>query len=85
MKIKTEKLSKGETAEVNWVMNFPLQAGTYSFSVGVANRGFDWGSFEEYLFLSHEVNIITVISNSQSIIYSGIFNMIPEVDVVYKF
>ena len=62
-------------------MNFPLQAGTYSFSVGVANKGFDRGSFDEYLFLIHDVDIIKVISNSQSITYSGIFNMKPEVDV----
>lgn len=85
MKMKPEKISKNQIAEVTWAMYFPLQAGTYSFSVGVANKGYDRGSFEEYLFLSHEVDIITVISNSQSITYSGIFNMIPEVDVIYKF
>jgi lipopolysaccharide transport system ATP-binding protein len=83
MKMRPEKISGNQIAEVNWVMNFPLHEGTYSFSVGVANKGYDRGSFEEYLFLSHEVDIITVISNSQSITYSGFFNMKPGVDVIY--
>jgi ABC-type polysaccharide/polyol phosphate transport system ATPase subunit len=80
MKMKTEKLSKGQFAKIEWVMDCPLYAGTYSFSVGIANRGFNIGSFEEYLFLGHDVEIIKVLSNSQSILYSGVFNMKPLVD-----
>jgi len=79
MKIKTEKLSKGQIAKVKWVMNFPLYTGTYSFSVGVANRGFDIGYFEEYLLLIHEVDIIQVLSKQDAIVYAGIFNIHPTV------
>ena len=77
MNQKTEKLSKGQIAKIEWIMNFPLYAGTYTFSVGVANRGFNFGSFEEYLLLCHDVEIIKVLSNSQSILYSGVFNLKP--------
>jgi len=79
MKLNTEKLSSGQIVKIEWVMDFPLSPGTYTFSVGVANRGFNIGSFEEYLLLSHDVEIIKVLSNSQSISYLGIFNMKPHV------
>lgn len=81
MKMKPERLSKGQIARVEWSMDFPLSPGTYSFSVGVANRGFDKGSFEEYPLLVHDVDIIKVLSNSKSIFYSGIFNMKSTVSI----
>ena len=81
MKIKTEKLSKGQIVEIQWEMNFPLFPGTYSFSVGVANRGFNIGSFEEYLLLIHEIELIKVLTNRESIIYSGFFNINPKVQI----
>jgi ABC-type polysaccharide/polyol phosphate transport system, ATPase component len=81
MKIKTEKLSKGQIVEIQWEMNFPLFPGTYSFSVGVANRGFNIGSFEEYLLLIHEIDLIKVLTNRESIIYSGFFNINPKVQI----
>lgn len=85
MKMKTEKLSRGQIAEVKWIMNFPLFAGTYSFSLGVANRGFDIGAFKEYLLLIHDVDVIKVLSKTQSIVYSGILNMKPLIHIHYKF
>jgi lipopolysaccharide transport system ATP-binding protein len=79
MKMKTQKLFKGQMVKIEWVMGFPLSPGTYSFSVGVANKGFDLGSFEEYILLIHDVDIIKVVSNSRSITYSGIFNIRPVI------
>jgi len=84
MKTKTETLSKGQTAEIHWTLNFPVYAGTYSFSVGVANRGFDLGSFDEYLLLIHDIGSIKVLKNSQSIFYFGIFNLKPFVEIQNK-
>jgi lipopolysaccharide transport system ATP-binding protein len=81
MKIKTEKLSKGQTVKIEWLMAFPLCIGTYSFSVGIANKGYDRGTFGEYPLLMHDIAIIKVLSNSQSILYSGIFNMNPIVNI----
>jgi lipopolysaccharide transport system ATP-binding protein len=83
MKIKTGKLLKNNIAKVEFLMEFPLAAGTYSFSIGVANKGFASGSFDEYLLLIHDIDVIKVISNSQSIMYSGIFNMKPLLKIQY--
>jgi ABC-type polysaccharide/polyol phosphate transport system ATPase subunit len=79
MKLKTKKLSKGQSAKIEWVMKFPLSPGTYSFSVGVANKGFNRGSFEEYTLLIHDIDILKVLENSRSITFSGIFNMKPRI------
>ncbi len=81
MKTTTEKLSNGQTAEIHWTMNFPVYSGTYTFSIGVANKGFDLGSFDEYLLLIHDIGSIKVLKNSQSIFYFGIFNMKPMISV----
>jgi lipopolysaccharide transport system ATP-binding protein len=81
MKMKTEKLSKGQIAKIEWEMDFPLFPGTYSFSVGVANCGYDIGSFKEYLLLSHEVDIIKILSNQDAILYAGVFNIKPKVQL----
>jgi lipopolysaccharide transport system ATP-binding protein len=84
MKIKTEKLSRGQTAKIEWLMEFPLAPGNYTFSVGVANKGFDRGSFIEYFLLIHDIDIIKVSINNQSIMYSGIFNINPKISLEYK-
>jgi lipopolysaccharide transport system ATP-binding protein len=85
MKLKTEKLSKGQTAKIEWAMDFPLSPGTYSFSVGIANKGSDKGSFEEYPFLVHDLGLVKVLSNSNAIHYSGIFNIKPRIHTNYFF
>jgi teichoic acid transport system ATP-binding protein len=81
MKIKTEKLLKDQKLRLEWCMNFPLSPGTYSFSVGIANRGYDIGSFREILLLTHDIELIHVLSNESSINFSGIFNINPCVNV----
>lgn len=78
---KTFPLKKGQVAELKWELDLLLSAGNYSFSVGVANKGYGRDAFEEYLFLAHDVKVLEVIPNSSSIVYSGIFNMKPKVTV----
>jgi ABC-type polysaccharide/polyol phosphate transport system ATPase subunit len=81
MKQETKKLSEGQIEKIEWSMNFPLSSGTYSFSIGVANKGYDSGSFKEYSLLIHDVSTIRVISNTRSIVYSGIFNLNPKISL----
>jgi lipopolysaccharide transport system ATP-binding protein len=85
MKLRTDKLSRGQTAKIEWVMDFPLSPGTYSFSVGVANKGFDRGSFKEYPLLVHDLGLVKILSNSNAINYSGIFNIKPRIHTNYFF
>lgn len=74
-------IGAGSTVVVRFVFNFNLRAGQYSFSVGVANRGFSRSEFEEYSLLMHDVEQIQVIESSNAIFYGGIFNMNPAATV----
>ncbi|WP_292374017.1 ABC transporter ATP-binding protein [Methanosarcina sp. UBA411] len=78
---KTFSLKKGQIAELKWEFFFPLSAGDYSFSVGVANKGYGRDAFEEYLLMAHDIEVLKVIPNSSSIIYTGVFNMKPKVTI----
>jgi lipopolysaccharide transport system ATP-binding protein len=81
MGIENPPLKKEQKVKIIYEMKVPLSAGNYSISIGVANKGYDRGSFEEYLLLAHDVDILKVISRDNSIIYSGVFNMNPQVSV----
>lgn len=81
MGIQNPPLKSGQTVKVTYEMKMPLSSGNYSLSVGVANKGYDRGSFEEYLLMAHDVEILNVISNDEVITYSGVFNMNPQVSV----
>lgn len=79
--IKTFTLKKGQIAELTWEFLFPLSAGDYSFSVGVANKGYGRDAFEEYLLMAHDIEVLKVIPNSNAIVYSGVFNMKPKIKI----
>lgn len=81
MNVETEKIQKDQIVRVEWMMDLPLYPGIYSFSVGVANKGFDRGSFEEYSLLAHDVEIINILLNDESIIYTGFMNLNPSVSI----
>lgn len=82
---KTFPLKKGQIAELNWEFFLPLSSGNYSFSVGVANKGYGKDAFEEYLLLAHDIEILKVLPKDSSIIYSGVFNLNPKVTVQVGF
>ncbi len=72
-------VSMGKVVKVQFEFNFNLHAGQYSFSVGVANRGFSKSEFEEYSLLMHDVEQIQVVESADADFYGGIFNMRPTV------
>jgi radical SAM protein with 4Fe4S-binding SPASM domain len=81
MGMKTEPLDKDYVISVCYKFICNLVPADYSISVGVANKGYDKGNFEEYLFLCHDVDQIKVIVNDTSIFYGGVFNIRPEVTI----
>jgi lipopolysaccharide transport system ATP-binding protein len=81
MGIKTFSLIKGEIVKVTFDFCLNLSPGDYTISFGVANKGFDRGAFKEYLIGFQNIEKIKVIENPESILYSGYFNMNPEVSV----
>lgn len=66
---------------VEFLFEFNLKAGFYSFSVGVGNRGFSRSEFEESSLLVHDQEQIEVVEAKDSIYFGGIFNMAPKVSI----
>ncbi|WP_198919830.1 ABC transporter ATP-binding protein [Pseudomonas chlororaphis subsp. aureofaciens] len=72
---------QGTQVLVRFNLNLNLKAGQYSFSVGVANKGFSRSEFEEYSLLMHDVEQLQVTESPLAAFYGGIFNMHPVVSV----
>ena len=82
MGIQNPPLKRGQIVKITYEMKIPLSAGNYSLSVGVANKGYERGSFEEYLLMAHDVDILNVVLlTDDAIIYSGVFNMKPKIKI----
>lgn len=81
LQIEETAISGGKKVLICFHINFNLKAGQYSFSVGVANRGYARSEFEEYSLLMHDVEQIQVIESQTAAVYGGIFNMHPVVSV----
>jgi len=81
MRMAETPIADGTRVVVRFLFNFNLRAGQYSFSVGVANRGFSRSEFEEYSLLMHDVEQIQVHEAAGAIFYGGIFNMRPTVSI----
>lgn len=79
MRMEEKPIAVGKEVVVCFKFNFNLRAGQYSFSVGVANRGFLRSAFEEYSLLMHDVEQIQVVESEDANFYGGIFNMNPIV------
>lgn len=79
MNEKTFPIKKLQIVEIEFIYNFNLSPGDYSISIGVANKGFDRGSYEEYLLFLQDIEMIKVIENSESILYAGFTNLKPSV------
>ncbi len=81
---KTKPLAEGESIEIVFSFECNLSAGDYSISIGVANKGFDRSSFEEYLLFLQDVEMLKVIENGDSIYYAGCTNLKPTVNSLMK-
>jgi lipopolysaccharide transport system ATP-binding protein len=74
-------VTAGETVRVEWRLNANLIQGDYSITVGVGNRPYGTGSFDEILFFSHDLAMLKVEINPDAIRYDGYFNLHPEVSI----
>lgn len=81
MRMDENQMAMGKEVLVRFDFNFNLRAGQYSFSVGVANKGFSRSEFEEYSLLMHDVEQIQVFEAADADFYGGIFNMRPTVSI----
>ena len=81
MKMDEKPVAMNKEVLVRFKFNFNLRAGQYSFSIGVANKGFSRSEFEEYSLLMHDVEQLEVFEASDAIYYGGIYNMRPTVSI----
>jgi lipopolysaccharide transport system ATP-binding protein len=81
MRMEEQPIDGGRHVVVRFDFDFNLRAGQYSFSVGVADKGFSRSEFEEYSLLMHDVDQIQVYDATDAIFYGGIYNMKPTVSI----
>lgn len=81
MRMEDRPIAKDSHVLVDFHFDFNLRAGQYSFSIGVADKGFSKSEFEEYSLLMHDVDQIQVYDAADAIFYGGIFNMKPTVSI----
>jgi ABC-type polysaccharide/polyol phosphate transport system ATPase subunit len=81
MRMEEQPIGSGKHVVVRFDFDFNLRAGQYSFSVGVADKGFSRSEFEEYSLLMHDVDQIQVYDAADAIFYGGIYNMKPAVSI----
>jgi len=81
MRMEEKPMAMGKEVLVRFKFNFNLRSGQYSFSIGVADKGFSRSEFEEYSLLMHDVEQIQVLEATDANFYGGIFNMRPIVAV----
>jgi lipopolysaccharide transport system ATP-binding protein len=81
MQLKPTSLFASEIVKITFFLNVPLSSGSYSVSIGVANKGNGIGTFEEYLLFVQDAELLKVIPNPKAILYSGIMNLKPQVTI----
>ena len=82
MRMEEIPVAKGKEVLVSFkFIKFNLRAGQYSFSVGVADKGFSRSEFEEYSLLMHDVEQVQVFEAKDAHFYGGIFNMKPTASI----
>lgn len=81
MKLKNAPLNPGDEVTVTFELDVPLSYGDYAICIGVVNKGFNIGDFEECLLYELDVGTIKIIKRENAIVYVGTFNMNPTVRV----
>jgi lipopolysaccharide transport system ATP-binding protein len=72
----------GEVLAISFRFPVLLAPGDYTVTVGLANRGFGEGSFEEGLSFEHDVHAFSVVRGSGSIVWTGSINLRPELSIL---
>jgi lipopolysaccharide transport system ATP-binding protein len=76
----TRPVSAGDKLTVSFKFNCRLGAGTYELVVGVANKGFGRGQFEQALFFDQSFLIFEVVEGMH-FNWSGIYDIQPELEM----
>ena len=69
-----------ERISVKWSFDCHLGEGDFAFVIGVANSGYNRGSFKEYLYFDQSYKVLRVIHKGDDV-WSGFFNLMPDVEI----
>lgn len=73
---------KNECITTNFTFKIGLISGEYTITVGVANEGYAETEFHEPLIYTHGLAQFTVLKNTNTIVWAGIYNLLPEFSFV---
>lgn len=78
---KTRPVRKGERLSVTFGFPARFSPGTYEIMVGVADSGYDLGSFEKSLFFDQSFMLFEVVADNPG--WSGLWDLQPSVEVIW--
>lgn len=81
--IKTFTLDKGFAAKIIYKIKIDIAMGEYTLTIGVANGGYNKGSFEEYLYMGNNIISFSVIDNDKPY-YDGVIRLYPDIIVTVE-
>lgn len=76
---KIGEVVKGTLLEIRFNFNVPLLEGEYTITVGVADGGLSEGQFKRTLVYAHNLSVLKVLRNQDSIFWSGVVNLQPSI------
>ncbi|MDZ7962340.1 MAG: ABC transporter ATP-binding protein [Aulosira sp. DedQUE10] len=75
------RIESGTLLEVCFKFYIPLMEGEYTITFGVADSVIGDSTFERTLIYAHNISILKVLKNPNSIRWSGIINLSPTISI----
>lgn len=74
-------VSVGTLLDVRYHCAVPLSEGEYTITLGVADGGYGQWDFKRTLLYAHNVAVLKILSNKNTILWWGVVNLHPEITV----
>jgi lipopolysaccharide transport system ATP-binding protein len=78
---KLGRVNSGTFLEIRFKFNVPLIEGEYTITIGVADSVIGESSFQRTLIYAHNIAVLKVLKNKESILWSGIVNLLPSISI----
>ena len=79
MEQRVGKVISSTLLEIRFRFHVPLIEGEYTITVGVADGAFGEGQFKRTLVYAHDLKVLKVLKNRNSILWAGIVNLKPSI------
>ena len=79
MEQRVGKVISSTLLEIRFRFHVPLIEGEYTITVGVADGAFGEGQFKRTLVYAHNLKVLKVLKNRNSILWAGIVNLKPSI------